>query len=167
MTRFEQEVLGNPNFDPGSICNWRTSGRMDPLKDYYFQTNRPIRVFQDQLLEVEPIWRSKKTDHIHLSDFDIIKCIGTGGFSRVYLARLKATGVFYALKLMEKEGLFESGKECVVNNERNIMVGLNSPFLVNLEFAFETKHFVALALECTFVPRQIALVESCFSTFAR
>jgi serine/threonine protein kinase len=64
----------------------------------------------------------------------------------VFLARLKSTGAFYALKLMEKEGLFESGKECVVTNERNIMVGLNSPSIVNLEYAFETKHFVALAL---------------------
>lgn len=116
------------------------------LKDYYYQTSKPIKVFKDQLLEIEPIWKEKKHDHIKLADFDIIKCIGTGGFSRVFLARLKATGVFYALKLMEKEGLFESGKECVVSNERNIMVDLKSPCIVNLEFAFETKHFVALAL---------------------
>lgn len=47
---------------------------------------------------------------------------------------------------MEKEGLFESGKECVVTNERDIMVELKSNNIVNLEFAFETKHFVALAL---------------------
>jgi hypothetical protein len=33
---------------------------------------------------------------------------------------------------MEKEGLFESGKECVVSNERNIMVDLKSPYIVNL-----------------------------------
>lgn len=64
----------------------------------------------------------------------------------MFLARLRSTGVFYALKLMEKDGLFESGKECVVTNERNIMVGLKSQYIVNLEFAFETKHFVALAL---------------------
>jgi hypothetical protein len=122
----------NPDFSPGSICNWKTSGRSDVLKDYYFQTSKPISVFRDQLLEIEPIWKEKKTDPIQLSDFDIIKCIGTGGFSRVFLTRLKATGVFYALKLMEKEGLFESGKECVVSNERNIMVELKSPYIVNL-----------------------------------
>jgi serine/threonine protein kinase len=86
------------------------------LKDYYFQTSKPISVFRDQLLEIEPIWKEKKSDQTRLTDFEIIKCIGTGGFSRVFLTRLKATGVFYALKLMEKEGLFESGKECVVSN---------------------------------------------------
>ena len=65
---------------------------------------------------------------------------------------------------MEKEGLFESGKECVVSNERNIMVGLKSPYIVNLEFAFETKHFVALALECTFVFKKTVLEENFFTT---
>ena len=104
----------------------------DTLKDYYFQTSKPIKVFKGQLLEIEPVWRIKIQDGIQLKDFDIIKCIGTGGFSRVFLAKLKSTGVFYALKLMEKQGLFESGKECVVTNERNIMVGLNSPHIVNL-----------------------------------
>lgn len=133
------------------------------LKDYYYQTSKPIKVFKDQLLEIEPIWREKKQEHVKLADFEIIKCIGTGGFSRVFLARLKATGVFYALKLMEKEGLFESGKECVVSNERNIMVDLKSPYIVNLEFAFETKHFVALALECTVSLMQIVPEDSCFS----
>jgi serine/threonine protein kinase len=69
---------------------------------------------------------------VKLSDFEILKCVGTGGFSRVFLTRLKATGVFYALKLMEKEGLIETGKECVVINERNIMSGLKSPHITNL-----------------------------------
>jgi serine/threonine protein kinase len=53
---------------------------------------------------------------VKLGDFEIIRCIGTGGFSRVYLARYKITGRFFALKLMEKEGLLETGKECVVIN---------------------------------------------------
>lgn len=43
------------------------------------------------------------------------------------------------------------------------MVDLKSPYIVNLEFAFETKHFVALALECTVSFMQIAPEESCFS----
>lgn len=95
---------------PGTICNWKTSGRVDILKDYYFQTNRPISVFKEQLLEIQPIWREQKPNPVKLSDFEILKCVGTGGFSRVFLTRLKATGVFYALKLMEKEGLIETGK---------------------------------------------------------
>ena len=96
----------NNEFSPAIICNWKTSGRGDILKDYYFQTSKPIKVFKGQLLEIEPIWRDKPHERVQLKDFDIIKCIGTGGFSRVFLVRLKSTGAFYALKLMEKEGLF-------------------------------------------------------------
>lgn len=66
----------------------------------------------------------------------------------MFLSRYMPTGKFYALKLMEKEGLMETGKECVVINERDIMVDLDHKYILKLEFAFETKHFVVLALEC-------------------
>ena len=39
-----------------------------------------------------------------------------GGFSRVFLVKLKATGQFFAMKLMDKEGLLESEREGVVLN---------------------------------------------------
>lgn len=35
----------------------------------------------------------------------------------------------------------------MVTNERDIMVDLDSNFVLSLDYAFETKHFVALALE--------------------
>ena len=77
----------------------------DILKDFYFQTNKPVSVFKGQVLQIEPIWREHQPQNISLANFEIIKCIGTGGFSRVFLARYKPNGKFYALKLMEKEGL--------------------------------------------------------------
>jgi hypothetical protein len=40
----------NYDFVPSQIVNWRTSGQGDVLKDYYFQTNNPIKVFQGQML---------------------------------------------------------------------------------------------------------------------
>ena len=49
---------------------------------------------------------------------------------------------------MQKEGVFESGKDFIILNERDIMVELDSPYVLKLEFAFETKNYVILALEC-------------------
>ena len=49
---------------------------------------------------------------------------------------------------MEKEGLLDSGKECVVTNERDIMVDLDNPYVLRIDYAFETSNFVAFALEC-------------------
>ena len=68
------------------------------------------------------------------------------GFSKVFLVRKKSNGKFYALKLMEKEELIGSGKECVVTNQRDIMVGLDNPYVLRLDYAFETPNFVAFAL---------------------
>ena len=45
---------------------------------------------------------------IGLKDFRLIRCLGTGGFSLVYLARDKWKGDFYALKLIGKAFILES-----------------------------------------------------------
>lgn len=42
-----------------------------------------------------------------LRDFVFIKCIGVGGFSRVYLVKKKQTGRFYAMKIIEKRIILE------------------------------------------------------------
>jgi hypothetical protein len=41
----------------------------DVLKDYYFQTNKPLRCFKGQVIEVEPIWKQPRKHQIRLSDF--------------------------------------------------------------------------------------------------
>ena len=96
---------------------------MDHLRDYYFQLDKPMTVFRGEVIELEPIWRVRPTKMVQIRDFEIVKCIGTGGnsmfkqgFSKVFLVRKKSNGKFYALKLMEKEELLGSGKECVVTN---------------------------------------------------
>jgi serum/glucocorticoid-regulated kinase 2 len=48
---------------------------------------------------------------VSLFDFALVKCIGVGGFSRVYLARKKDNGRFYAMKLIDKKLISENQKE--------------------------------------------------------
>lgn len=49
-----------------------------------------------------------------LSNFEIIKCVGTGGFSRVYLCR--AYGQLMALKAIVKNFIVENEKENIVES---------------------------------------------------
>jgi hypothetical protein len=45
--------LGNPEFNPAMIETWKTTlSTSDILKDYYFQTNKTLHVFQGQALEI-------------------------------------------------------------------------------------------------------------------
>jgi serum/glucocorticoid-regulated kinase 2 len=39
-----------------------------------------------------------------------VKCIGVGGFSRVYMVKKKSNGRFYAMKLIDKEFILSHKK---------------------------------------------------------
>jgi len=84
---------------------------------------------------------------INLKDFKLLQCIGIGGFSRVYLVQHKANGKFYAMKLIDKKFILDNEKECIVQNERNIMAIIRHPFLIRLEYAFESSSFLVFAIE--------------------
>ena len=45
-----------------------------------------------------------------MKDFTFLKCIGAGGFSRVYLVKKKSNGRFYAMKLIDKEFIIKNKK---------------------------------------------------------
>jgi|LakMenEpi03Aug12_release.lakeMendotaPanAssembly.Ray.scaffolds.fasta_scaffold5076214_1 serum/glucocorticoid-regulated kinase 2 len=71
--------------------------------------------------------------------------IGLGGFSKVFLgiliyyfikARHLVNQKFYALKVIDKKFILDNNKEDIVLNERHIMIHVNHPFIVKLEFAF-------------------------------
>jgi serum/glucocorticoid-regulated kinase 2 len=73
-------------------------------------------------------------------DFEQIKVIGRGGFSRVVLARKKDTGRLYALKIMKKSRVFKEKKLKPIMSERNILEMLNHkhPFIIKLHWAFQS-----------------------------
>lgn len=51
-----------------------------------------------------------------MSDFDIVKCLGSGGFSTVFLVRGNFNGKYYAMKLISKEFIIETERDGIVEN---------------------------------------------------
>jgi serine/threonine protein kinase len=80
--------------------------------------------------------KGKSKDQISLKDFEIIKPIGSGGFSKVFLCRFKEDGNFYAIKLIDKEVIVKNKKKKIIMNERNIMKQADHPFIIDMKFAF-------------------------------
>jgi hypothetical protein len=66
-----------------------------------------------------------------LTDFYIDRTLGTGSFGRVHLVRLKATGKYYAMKVLRKGEVVKMKQVEHTINEKNILESLNHPFLVN------------------------------------
>ena len=71
------------------------------------------------------------------NDFQPIKLIGTGSFGRVLLVRFIANNTLYAMKILSKTQLKLKKQEEHTRTERNLMVKVNCPFVVNIKFAFQ------------------------------
>jgi serum/glucocorticoid-regulated kinase 2 len=70
--------------------------------DFYLtQLERDASFLNGQSIVLKPLYRLSRK-RIDMRSFNIIKCIGAGGFSKVFLVRYKEDGKFYAMKLIDK-----------------------------------------------------------------
>eukprot|EP00347_Sterkiella_histriomuscorum_P011779 403371126 len=76
---------------------------------------------------------------LQISDFEILKPLGNGGFSTVFLVRNINTGQLFALKTLVKEKIKETNKIESVINERDIYSFVNHPFIVSMQSAFQSR----------------------------
>ena len=74
---------------------------------------------------------------VSYSDFEPIKLLGRGSFGEVLLVRLKANQKVYAMKILSKNLLKVKKQESHTKTERDLMVKINSPFIVNIKSAFQ------------------------------
>ena len=66
---------------------------------------------------------------------------------RVYLAKKRATGNLYAMKVMKKTTLHNKNMVDQVVTERNAMALVNNPFIVRLFYSFASVNEVFLVME--------------------
>jgi serine/threonine protein kinase len=72
-------------------------------------------------LHLKPIFQVSIKGKVRLDHFRLVRCLGSGGFSLVYLARDNWSAKFYALKLISKQFILESERETIVENERFVL----------------------------------------------
>jgi serine/threonine-protein kinase RIM15 len=83
-----------------------------------------------------------------IKDFDIIKPISKGAFGSVFLAKKKATGDYYAIKVLKKADMIAKNQVTNVKAERMIlMTQADSPFVAKLYFTFQNKENLFLVME--------------------
>ena len=77
-------------------------------------------------------------------DFDPLYLIGTGSLGKVILVRYKKNKNIYAMKELSKSKIKINKQEENSKSERDLMIELTNPFIVNIKFAFqdETKLYI-------------------------
>lgn len=78
-------------------------------------------------------------EKVGLNDFELLHLIGKGSFGKVIQVKKKDTGKIYAMKILDKKLVIENNEIEHTLAERSILEKLHHPFLINLNFSFQTE----------------------------
>jgi len=112
----------------------------DKTKNYSITEDVNIKVNSNQ----ESNTNENSEKKLCYEDFEPLKLLGTGSFGRVLLVRLNSKNKLYAMKILNKSFLKQRHQEEHTKTERNLMVAINCPFVMNIKYAFqdETKLYL-------------------------
>ncbi|KAL6131880.1 hypothetical protein ACLB2K_070253 [Fragaria x ananassa] len=96
-------------------------------------------------LRTSPMNPSK--DRTSIEDFEIIKPISRGAFGRVFLARKRATGDLFAIKVLKKADMIRKNAVESILAERNILILVRNPFVVRFFYSFTCRENLYLVME--------------------
>ncbi|XP_068767553.1 citron Rho-interacting kinase isoform X12 [Struthio camelus] len=83
----------------------------------------------------------------NVKDFEVKSVVGCGHFADVKVVREKLTGDVYAMKVMSKESLLVQEHVSFFEEERSILSQNTSPWIPQLQYAFQDKKNLYLVME--------------------
>lgn len=102
----------------------------------------------EEEIEVENVTRAG-CDKASTGQFELLRVLGQGSFGKVFLVRKiqgKDMGTLYAMKVLKKATL-KVRDRVRTKLERNILADVNHPFIVKLQYAFQTEGKLYLILD--------------------
>ena len=87
------------------------------------------------------------SEKIGPEDFICIGLLGQGSFGEVYLVNKKNTDKYYAMKVLDKQKIAQQNLYKYAMTERNVLSLINCPFIVKLNYAFQTNQKLFLLLD--------------------
>jgi serine/threonine protein kinase len=98
-----------------------------------------------QILVVDPA--GKASNKVSVNDFTMLKVLGKGSFGKVVMVEKKDTGNIYAMKILKKEAIKKRNQKIHTKAEREILENMNSLFVVQLYYAFQTPSKLYLIMD--------------------
>jgi serine/threonine protein kinase len=79
--------------------------------------------------------------------FALLKVVGKGSFGKVMQVRKRDTGRVYAMKVLTKSNIIKRNQVEHTRTERNVLGRIVHPFIVGLNYAFQTQDKLFLVLD--------------------
>uniref|UniRef100_UPI0037E98517 rhodopsin kinase grk7-b n=1 Tax=Semicossyphus pulcher TaxID=241346 RepID=UPI0037E98517 len=92
-------------------------------------------------------WKEHEKQRITEKHFYEFRTLGRGGFGEVCAMQVKHTGHMYACKKLDKRRLKKKSGERFALLEKQILEKVNSLFVVNLAYAFDSKNHLCLVMD--------------------
>uniref|UniRef100_A0A671M4S8 non-specific serine/threonine protein kinase n=1 Tax=Sinocyclocheilus anshuiensis TaxID=1608454 RepID=A0A671M4S8_9TELE len=99
-----------------------------------------VNKYSELVAEVQELLPAKK-------DFEVRGIVGRGHFSEVQVVKEKATGDVYAMKIMDKTSQRSQDNVAFFEEERSILALNPSPWIPQLQHAFQNQDYVYLVME--------------------
>ena len=151
-----QITLHRPNYSSKAICisrNYDKNKKKTKTSSYFEnlidnQSINSLNFFHSRNNSFSNI--RAKVIKVKLEDFSFIRLIGLGSYGKVFVASKKSNNKLYAVKVLNKKQICIKKLKKSIKTERILLEKLNYPFIMRLEYAFQTKK--SLYLITSFMP---------------
>uniref|UniRef100_A0A8C9TYP7 non-specific serine/threonine protein kinase n=1 Tax=Scleropages formosus TaxID=113540 RepID=A0A8C9TYP7_SCLFO len=97
-------------------------------------------------MDVE-VYLTKPRLKVTMHDFEYLKLLGKGTFGKVILVKEKATGRYYAMKILKKEVIVAKDEVAHTLTENRVLQNSKHPFLTGLKYSFQTHDRLCFVME--------------------
>ena len=142
--------INNSNINNKSSTNTNTNYNESNNNEKSKENENNINIIENENLntEDENISNNKnKREKIGPNNFICLALLGQGSFGEVYLVNKKYTNEYYAMKVLDKKKIEQQNIFKYAMTERNVLSIINFPFIVKLNYAFQTKEKLFLLLD--------------------
>ncbi|XP_051871819.1 RAC-alpha serine/threonine-protein kinase isoform X1 [Pristis pectinata] len=84
---------------------------------------------------------------VTMHNFEYLKLLGKGTFGKVILVKEKATGRYYAMKILKKEVIVAKDEVAHTITENRVLQNSRHPFLTALKYSFQTNDRLCFVME--------------------
>ncbi|KAL6485908.1 hypothetical protein MHYP_G00053000 [Metynnis hypsauchen] len=84
---------------------------------------------------------------VTMHDFEYLKLLGKGTFGKVILVKERATGKYYAMKILKKDVIVAKDEVAHTLTENRVLQGSKHPFLTGLKHSFQTNDRLCFVME--------------------
>ena len=124
---------------------WKHFNKNEPMPRI---SKHKILFVDDSIGIIQELNKKRDNSKVSMKDFKIVKSLGFGAFSCVYLVRHRTSNKLYAMKVMDKNILIEQKHLHYIITEFNVLKRVTDcPFILSLHYVFQTANYLYMVVD--------------------